>query len=147
MRPGYIYARITSAVRETVYFDAPGQARRCAGKSRQPGVMIEGIALGNGILMLARGLDTGSVSYPVLPRGDSTTYRGSMVSSRYMLNEIARGVALDSGTLQLQHAANQFSGRVAGSGLDYTVGRRVSLEVTFDSVPMMAETIPCQVKL
>ena len=133
---------------DTVRFTAPAVAHRC-GRGGAGGIVIEGVAGGNGVLLWVRSADSvGDGEYPPLPRGDSTTPRGAMVAVRWAPREDdARGVTLDSGTVAVTRTSGGFGAVARGSGLEPVAGQRVSLDIAFAGVPLVADTVSCAVQL
>lgn len=128
---------------DTVRFAVPALARRC-GDGRS--VLIEGASeRGNGVLVLLRyGDSLAGGTYPVVTLGDSITPRGASVAVRYMMRDVAHGVALDTGAVDLE-AMDSLGARVGGSGLDGAV--RVVLTAEFVGVPFAADTVSCRFQL
>ena len=112
------------------------------------GYLLTGVDGGNGVLVWirsAKGLVGGD--YPLIARGDSTTARGAMLSTRFMVGEIARGFALDSGQVTITASGPTFSVTARGSGLDYSAGQRVSLAASGTSLPVSSDTLRCGIQL
>jgi hypothetical protein len=85
---------------------------------------------------------------PLLARGDSTTPRGAIVATRFMIAEGAHGVTLDSGSVTVARAGagNALTVHVAGSGMELAGAGRIGLTATFDGVPLASDTVPCQMR-
>lgn len=131
--------------RDSVQFEAPGDAYRCGGGR---GAVLQGAEHGNGVLVWLRyrdSLQTGD--YPVLARSDTATARGAAVSVRFMVGGVAHGVALDSGELAVMAPGGRISARARGSGLDVAGAVRVTLDASFDTVPLGTDTITCRAQL
>jgi hypothetical protein len=144
-RPGQLHARLTRPPHDTLQFGATARAQRC-GQGR--GLLLEGIAGGNGVLIWARSGDSGLTgTYPLLARGDSITTRGAMVSTRFMIGDAERGVMLDSGSVAVTWGGGRMTVRALGSGVDPTAGQRVGLDAAFDAVPLATDTGSCRVQL
>lgn len=120
------------------------EAHRCG---HGADVLIQGISGGDGVLIWTRsgGAEHGG-SYPLLTRGDSLTPRGAMVSVRWMIGDIARGIALDSGVVTLVPAGQRISVRARGSGLDYAAGQRVAVDASVDAALLAPDTANCRVQ-
>jgi hypothetical protein len=128
-----------------------GSAHRCA---KGTGVLIEGIAGGDGVLIWTRSAtpqnpasSAPSRRYRILTRGDSTTPEGAMVAVRFMIGDVARGFAVDSGEVTLSASRDRVSATVRGSGLDYSAGQRLALEARAEAVPLASDTADCRVSL
>jgi hypothetical protein len=82
--------------------------------------------------------------FPLIAIGDSLTPRGANAATRYMKGDVAHGVALDSGAVDLTAAGAALGARVRGSGLEGSV--RVAVEATYDGVPRPTpgDTVPCR---
>jgi hypothetical protein len=85
-----------------------------------------------------------SGTWPLLQRGDTVSPRGATVGIRFMLGEVAHGVALDSGTVTVTEAVGRVSLAVHGAGLAVAAAGRVTAEATFDAVPVGADTASCR---
>jgi len=110
-------------------------------------VLLEGISGGSGVLAWLRGGRTVEGSYVPLPRGDSLTPRGAVVTARLGPREPSRGVLLDSGAVVVSSAGGMIGARIEGRGVDLATATRVAVEVTFDSVPAPTDTVECRVAL
>jgi hypothetical protein len=128
---------------DTVRFAVPAVAHRCSdGRS----LLLEGAGeRGNGVLVLLRHGDSiAPGSFPVLAPGDSLTPRGAAVAVRYMKGDVAYGLALDSGAVELTAASGSLDARVRGSGLETAV--RMALDAEFTGLPLATDTVPCRVQ-
>ena len=144
-QPGRLHARLTRPPHDTLRFGATARAQRC-GQGR--GLLLEGIAGGNGVLIWARSGDSGVTGeFPLLARGDSITTRGALVSTRFTIGEAERGVTLDSGSVEITSVGGRMRARALGSGVDPTAGQRVGLDAAFDAVPLATDTASCRVQL
>ncbi|HEV8264311.1 MAG TPA: hypothetical protein VGQ06_05125 [Gemmatimonadales bacterium] len=129
---------------DTIRFAVPAVAHRC-GHGRS--LLLEGAGeRGNGVLVLLRYGDSLTPGvFPVIALGDSLTLRGAAVAVRYMIRDVAHGLALDSGTVELRDlrgARDSVAARVGGAGLESAV--RVTLEAEYAAVPFAADTVPCR---
>jgi hypothetical protein len=100
---------------------------------------------GNGMLALVRygdSLRTGPV--PLILLGDSLTPRGANVAVRYMKTDVAYGLSLDSGSVDVTAAGDVIAAHVRGSGLQG--GARVAVDAVYGGVPRPAadDTVPCR---
>ncbi|HUK22402.1 MAG TPA: hypothetical protein VLV45_12725 [Gemmatimonadales bacterium] len=111
------------------------------------GRLLTGAEGGNGILIWVRNRGGAAGDYPILARGDSTTPRGATVSVRFMVGEIARGFGLDSGLVQITTAGSRLNATLRGSGIDYSVGQRVSLVGSVAALPSSSDSVSCKVQL
>jgi len=130
---------------DTVRFALPAQAHRCSdGRSL---VFESASHKGNGILVVLRyGDSLVAGSFPLLAPGDTVTPRGATVAVRYMKRDVAHGLTLDSGVVELRPARNSLGARVHGSGLEDAA--RVALDAAYAGVPapppFPADTVPCR---
>ncbi|HEV8305538.1 MAG TPA: hypothetical protein VGQ25_11285 [Gemmatimonadales bacterium] len=125
---------------DTIRFAVPALARRCRdGRS----LLLEGTGeRGEGGLVLLRYGDTlAAGSFPLLLLGDSTTPRGAAVAVRYLRGDVAHGVALDSGAVELHANRDSVGARVRGTGLEG--GVRVGVDAEYAGVRFTADTVPC----
>ena len=100
---------------------------------------------GNGVLALLRygdSLRPGPV--PLIALGDSLTPRGANVAVRYMKADVAYGLSVDSGSVEVTAAGDAISVHVHGSGLEG--GARVAVDAVYGGVPSPAadDTVPCR---
>ncbi|PYO68649.1 MAG: hypothetical protein DMD69_05530 [Gemmatimonadetes bacterium] len=109
--------------------------------------MLQGSERGNGVLIHLRSNDSvASGEFPLLARGDSTTERGAVVAARFMVGDVAHGVTLDSGTVSVIRAGDTLAARARGSGSEVAGTARVTLDASFESVRIGADTLPCAVQ-
>jgi hypothetical protein len=144
-RAARLHVVVVRPPHDTLRFAAPAEAHRCA---HGGGIVVEGLAGGNGALLRARGgdsLDTGD--YPLLTRGDTISARGALVGVRWTTGSDARGVTLDSGIVTVRRTRGLIDARVNASGLEVTAAQRVKVEATFDGVPLSGDTVTCRVQL
>ena len=139
--PLRLRATVVHAAPDTIRFAVPAAARRC-GDGRS--LLLEGGGeRGNGVLVLLRyGDSIAPGSFPVLALGDSLTVRGAAVAVRYLKGDVAHGLALDSGAVDLTAARESLTARVRGSGLESAV--RTTLDAAFTGLPFGADTVPCR---
>ena len=130
---------------DTVTFAVPAAAHRCSGG---PSLLLQAADdHGNGVLVLLRygdSLVTGSL--PVIALGDSITPRGSNVAVRYMKGDVAHGLSLDSGAVDLTMSGGVLAARAHGSGLETSI--RVAVDAAYADVPLpaSADTVPCRLQ-
>ncbi len=125
---------------DTIRFAVPALARRCQdGRS----LLLEGAGeRGEGVLVLLRYGDTLAAGrFPLLLLGDSITPRGAAVAVRYMTSDVAHGLALDSGAVELQPTRDSVGARVRGTGLEGAV--RVAVDAAYAGLRFAADTVPC----
>jgi len=70
--------------------------------------------------------------------------RGATVAVRYMLNEVAHGLPLDSGAVEVRQTGGVVTVVARGTGLETMAAGRVALEVAFDAVPLETVTVSCR---
>jgi len=144
-RTGRLDARFIEPPHDTAHFTGDARASRCAGGR---GVVLEGTSEANGVLVWVRGGGpTTDGSYVPLPRGDSMTPKGAVVSARLATRMPSRGVLLDSGSVVVTSAGGRMNARIAGRGVDLSSAARVAVEITFDSVPPPSDTVECRIEL
>lgn len=142
-------ALATRFPRDTARFETQASAARCGG-SGPGGILVQGTEGGNGVLVLLRSGDSpAGGELPLLARGDSTTRRGAIVATRFMMGDGAHGVTLDSGTVSVARAGrvgDTLTVHVAGSGSEMAGRGRVRVEASFAGVPLAPDTVPCQMR-
>ena len=140
---GRLQATVIRPQRDTSRFALSAAARSCAGGRSL--LLQAADERGNGVLVLLRYGDSLTAGrFPLIAIGDSLTPRGANVATRYMKGDVAHGVALDSGAVDLTAARGTLGARVRGSGLEGAV--RVAVEATYDDLrrPAPGDTIPCR---
>src|SRR5689334_25349758 len=91
-----VRAFVTRAPKDTVRFTVPAIATPCIGGIGR-GLLIRGSTGGNGAIAWLRTADSlAPGTWPLLQRGDTVSPRGATVGVRFMLGDIAHGVALRS---------------------------------------------------
>ena len=83
-------------------------------------------------------------SYAITAPGDSVTVPGAAVAVRYLVRDVARGFAIDSGSVHVQHDDGAISAHIEGSGLENAI--RTPAWIDFRDVPLSApsDTVPCR---
>src|SRR5439155_6941976 len=101
---GRVHALVAFPRQDTVRFEAPARARRCGGGPGKEGLLLQGSADGNGVILWLRGSGGGPPAgpWPLLQRGDTVSPRGATVAVRYMMKDVARGCALDCGVVEVR---------------------------------------------
>jgi hypothetical protein len=121
----------------------PATAHRCSGG---PSLLLQAAdERGNGVLVLLhRGDSLATGAFPLIALGDSVTRRGANVAVRYMKVDMAYGVSLDSGAVDLTASGDALAARVQGSGLEG--GVRVAVDATYTGIliPPSGDTVPCR---
>ena len=102
---------------DTLTFAVPATAHHCTdGRA----LLLEAAdQRGNGMLALLRygdSLRPGPV--PLIARGDSLTARGANGAVRYMKADVAYGISLDSGSVDVTAAGEAIAAHVRGSGVE-----------------------------
>ena len=139
-----VRAFVTRAPKDTVRFTAPAIATPCIGGIGR-GLLIRGSTGGNGAIAWLRTADSlAPGTWPLLQRGDTVSPRGATVGVRFMLGDIAHGVALDSGDVTVTSTHPAVTLLVRGAGLAVAAAGRVVAEVAFDSVPVQTDTVSCR---
>jgi hypothetical protein len=142
-RPGMFTASVARHQLDTVRLRIPVVAQPC---SEGSGLLISGVAAGDGVLMWLAGAgatDTGA--YTISEAADSVPTRHARVSFRYMTGDLARAVALDSGTVRLTSHRAGYDGEVGGSGSDPAGGLRPLLAGAFRGV-RPGDPVPCRLR-
>jgi hypothetical protein len=128
---------------DSVSFAVPAVARAC---SDARSLLLEGAdEHGNGVLVRLRyGDSLVPGPFPLIALGDSITPRGASVAVRYMKGDVAHGLALDSGAVDLTTTGDALTARLHGSGLEG--GVRVATDAAYVGVrrPSSADTISCR---
>jgi hypothetical protein len=140
--PARLQATVMRPLFDTLHFAVPAVAHHCAGGRA---LLIEAASeRGNGVLVLLRYSDSLAVGpVPLIALGDSVTPRGANVAVRYMKGDIAHGVSLDSGAVDVTATRDALAGRVRGSGLE--AGQRIGVDAAYAGVrrPSPGDTVPC----
>jgi len=134
-------ATIAFPPRDTVRFALPASTRRCPdGKT----IVLEAVSPeGSGLLVRLHFRDSLlSGSYPVVLPGD-TTAPGAVVAVRYLVRDVTRTVALDSGAVEVRRAEQRIGGRIRGSGVESAI--RTPAWIDYHDVPLATapDTVPC----
>jgi len=128
---------------DTLRFAVPAAAHLCNGRRA---LLLEAADQhGNGMLAMLRygdSLRPGPIS--VISLGDSLTPRGANVAVRYMKTDMAYGLSVDSGSVEVTAAGDAIAAHVRGSGLEG--GVRVGVDAVYGGVPRPAadDTVPCR---
>lgn len=129
-------------LRDTVRFAAPAVARHCGGG---PDLLIEGVNAGSGVLLWLRPGDSEPAgAYRYASPTDSAGPRTAVAAVRYVLNDVARGFTVDSGSLEVARGDGRLGVRVRGSGLTLPGGMRVAVAADFEGVPMPRDSVSCE---
>jgi hypothetical protein len=140
--PGRLQATVMRPLFDTLHFAVPAAAHHCAGGRA---LLLEAASeQGNGVLVLLRYGDSLAVGpFPLIALGDSVTPRGANVGVRYMKGDIAHGVSLDSGAVEVTAVGDALAARVRGSGLE--AGQRLGVDAAYTGVrrPPPGDTVPC----
>jgi hypothetical protein len=96
------------------------------------------------VAWLRTGDTVASGAWPVLQRGDTMSPRGATVAVRYMVKDLPHGVTLDSGSVAVRRNGGVLTVVARGVGLESAITGRVSLEASFDAVPIGADSVPCR---
>jgi hypothetical protein len=140
--PARLQATIARPLFDTLHFALPAAAHHC--KGRRALLLEAATEQGNGVLVLLRYGDSLAVGpVPLIALGDSITPRGANVAVRYMKGDIAHGVSLDSGVVDLTATGDVLAARVRGAGLE--TGQRIFVDATYGGVrrPSPGDTVPC----
>ena len=131
---------------DSIRFEAPARAQRCSGGTGRAGLLLQGSRDGNGVIVWLRGSPADSLArapWPLLQRGDTVSPRGATVGVRYMLHEVAHGLPLDSGTVEVRANGGAVTVVARGTGLETMAAGRVALEVSLDAVPLGIDSVSC----
>lgn len=130
---------------EAVRFDVPVVAQRC-GPGR--GLIFHGEAGGTGVLVWLRDSAPPSTgTYPLVSRGDTTSPRGAIAAARFIVAQRTGGITIDDGEVTLSHATAPFALEVKGVGVETAFAQQRQVEMTFDGVPLLPDSVPCRVEL
>ena len=80
----------------------------------------------------------------LLQRGDTVSPRGAMVGARFMAGDVARGVTLDSGSVEVGRTKGALTVAASGTGLEGT--GRVTVAAAFDAVLVGPDTVVCEAR-
>lgn len=139
-----VRALVIRPPKDTVRFTAPAIASQCVGGAGH-GLLLRGSSGGNGAILWLRTPDTVAVgTRPLLQSGDTVSPRGATVGIRFMVGDVAHGVALDSGEVTVTALRPSVTLMVHGAGLAVSAAGRVTAEVAFDGVPVGADTVSCR---
>ena len=143
---GRVRALVARPPKDTIRFDAPARARRCSDSTRsRGGLLLQGSSEGNGVVVWLRGSDSLAGSqWPLLQRGDTVSPRGATVAVRYVLSEVAHGLTLDSGAVEVRETGGVITVVARGTGPEVAAAGRVTLDASFDAVPLEADTVSCR---
>ena len=140
--PGRLQATVMRPLFDTLHFAVPAAAHHCA---RGRALLLEALSeQGNGVLVLLRYGDSLAIGpVPLIALGDSVAPRGANVGVRYMKGDIAHGVLLDSGAVEVTAVGPALAARVRGSGLE--AGQRLGVDAAYTGVrrPPPGDTVPC----
>ena len=141
--PPRLRATVAPPHADPIVFAVAAAAHRCSGG---PSLVLQaGDEHGNGVLVvLRRGDSLAYGSFPLVALGDSITPRGANVAVRYMMVDIAHGLSLDSGAVDLSVTGGALDAGVHGSGLEG--GARVKVDAAYAGVPLTppGDTVPCR---
>ncbi len=144
-------ARLSASIirqsRDTLRFEAAAVANRC-GRALGDGLVLQGSAHGNGVLVYVRSSDSvPSGEFPLMARADSTTARGAIVTARFQAGDLARGLVLDSGSVAVRRAGDVLTATARGAGAEVAGTGRVALTASFESVRIGPDTVQCTARL
>ena len=139
-------ARLIRQSHDTLRFEAGALANRC-GHAGGYGLVLQGSAHGNGVLIYVRSDSAANGDFPLMARADSTTPRGAIVAARFQTGDLARGVVLDSGAVALTRAGDELTATARGAGAEVAGTGRVALTASFESVRIGPDTVQCAARL
>ncbi len=142
-----VRALVARPHQDTIRFEAPAGAKRCSGASGRWGLLLQGSRAGNGVVVWLRGRDADALApgpWPLLQRSDTVSPRGATVGVRYMTNDVAHGLVLDSGAVEVRDSGRVVALVARGSGLEPAAAARVALEASFEAVRLEADTVSCR---
>jgi len=148
---GRVRALVARPPKDTIRFDVPADARRCGGGTGSEGFLLQGSNQGNGVVVWLRARGTRADSlpdgpWPLLQRGDTVSPRGATVGVRYVLNEVAHGLTLDSGAVEVRATGGVITLVARGTGVEVAAAGRVALEASFNAVPLEPDTVSCRAR-
>ena len=142
-----VRAGVVPPHRDTIRFDAPARAKPCSGGPGKAGLLLQASSEGNGVVVWLRGTGADSLAggpWPLLQRGDTVSPHGATVGVRYMMSDVAHGLALDSGVVKVRQTGGAITLVARGSGMETMAAGRVALEASFDAVPLETDTVSCR---
>lgn len=129
---------------DTVRFEVPVVARRCGPGH---GLLFQGEQNGAGLLIWLRDTSTpGAGTYPLLSRGDSVTPRGAIATARFLVAQRTGGITIDDGTVTLSRATAPFALQVTGLGVETAFAQQRRATLALENVPLLPDSVPCQVE-
>ena len=140
-------ALVARSHQDTIRFEAPARAKRCSGAAGTWGLLLQGSRTGNGVVVWLRGRGADALvpgRWPLLQRGDTVSPRGATVGVRYMTSDVAHGLVLDSGAVEVRDTGRVVALVARGTGLEPAAAGRVALEASFEAVSIEADTVPCR---
>jgi len=147
---GRVRALVARPPKDTIRFEAPARAQRCSGGTVRGGLLLQGSSEGNGVVVWLRATAADSLAggtWPLLQRGDTVSPRGATVGVRYLFHEVAHGLSLDSGSIEVRETTHALTVVARGTGLETMAAGRVALEASFDAVPLETDTVSCRPRL
>jgi hypothetical protein len=109
------------------------------------GLVVRGASGQSGVIVWLRYPDSlTSGAWPLVQRGDTVAARGAIVGARFLVTDLAHGVAIDSGAVRVTRAGRELTIVVRGSGLEAMGASRAGLEATFNAVPIGDDTVTCR---
>jgi hypothetical protein len=61
-----------------------------------------------------------------------------------MMSDVAHGLALDSGAVEVRQTGGAITLIARGTGMETMAAGRVGLEASFDAVPLETDTVSCR---
>jgi hypothetical protein len=108
---------------------------------------LQGSSEGNGVVVWLRGSGADSLGggpWPLLQRSDTVSPRGATVAVRYMMGDVAHGLPLDSGAVEVRKTGGVVTVVARGTGMETAAAGRVGLDASFDAVPLETDTVSCR---
>jgi hypothetical protein len=138
--PLLLHAMVAFPPKDTILFDLPVTARRCADRRS---LLLESLSPeGSGVLLRLRyGDSLTSDSFPIVAPSDTATVPAAIVAIRFFIRDVPRGYLLDSGVIDVRRAGNQIAARTDGVGVE--TGIRIPARLEYRDVPIGSDTVPC----
>jgi hypothetical protein len=132
---------LSDTLSDTVRFASVVDAAQCESGR---GLVFDGVAGGNGVLVWVRPGDSGVAGeYTYAARLDTASRQTAVLAVRFISSDVSRGVTLDSGRLEMTQRGGTLTAKARGSGLAFPGASRVSVEVEVEGLPVPSDTVAC----
>jgi hypothetical protein len=140
--PVRLHGTVVRPPRDTVRVALPATFRMCEGGRA---LLLESIdPRGDGVLTLVRyGDSLTSKTYPILMSGD-TLGVGAAVGIRYLVRDVPRAFALDSGGVEIRWDKTRITAHVQGTGIENAVRTRATIDYRDVERAAGSDSLPCR---